>query len=95
MKYDVYLMRKAKSDPVESIFDVEIPDNLLPEQRIVFAAHEIMKKHRIEIIPVEYGESFELKRLDGTSERIDPKRITVAPLFTDFPTIDICKGEND
>jgi len=53
MKYDVYLMRKAKSDPVESLFDVEIPNNLKPEQRIIFAAHEIMKKHRVEIIPAE------------------------------------------
>jgi len=51
MKYDIYLMRRCKSDPVESLFDIEIPDHLLLEQRVKYAAHEIMKKHWIEIIP--------------------------------------------
>lgn len=48
-----------------------------------------VKKHLLtdEIL---YGESFELKKPDGTSERIDPKRITIEPEKKLCPK---CSGE--
>lgn len=58
MKYDVYLMNR-KPYPVTSKLNLEIPDNLTPDERIMFAAMKLMQRYRIELIPA--GEDHEIR----------------------------------
>ena len=56
MKYNATLNRKYRTAPEAAILELEIPDDLNDENRVIFAAHELLKLYEVHIDPIYGGE---------------------------------------
>lgn len=53
MKYNAVLYRRGQFNPVNTVLEMDIPSQLSKENKMLCAAHELMKDFRIELEPIK------------------------------------------